>query len=282
MKRAVVLWASGLDDFGNELYERFSCFAPKEFQEYLRNKGSRQLVFAPDAPELKQAIAFCQQTGHSFKLYNHVHYSKKELEIHPWFDMMLSDPQEVQYKSTRTYGTRYEGSCPHCKFGGRRVGTLLVNRTLLGTREIGWLGNELFVSEGLKREIESSGLTGVRFADEIRDYQGREMLKRYVMQIETVLEPMSVATWIDRTYAVSGVHGCPHGKIYLHSDIQYEKEKMERAKDFNLSCEYFNNDRKRRLIVSGKVVRLLKKHKIRNYCSPVTVLDGNPYVIIIT
>ena len=80
MKRAVVLWASGLDDFGNELYERFSCFAPKEFQEYLKNTGSRQLVFAPDAPELKQAIAFCQQTGHDFKLYNHVHYSKKELE----------------------------------------------------------------------------------------------------------------------------------------------------------------------------------------------------------
>lgn len=130
---------------------------------------------------------------------------------------------------------------------------------------------DIYVSEKLRDIIESNGLTGVSFDREVKDYKGREMPKYYVMTVHNVLPPMSDTTWLWQEY--NGPQ-CGHNTLYLRSDVQYEREKLEDVNDFNLTAEYVDNFKLRELIVTAKVRHLFLQHKVYSGFYPVAFSNG--------
>ena len=93
------------------------------------------------------------------------------------------------------------------------------------------------------------------------------------MDIKNVLPPMASSTWlIHDEYSHRWYEDCGHQVVYLRSDVQYEKEKLEGALDFNLSAEHVDNYRLQEIIVSAKVRKLFKQHKVHAGFFPVAIL----------
>ena len=190
--------------------------------------------------------------------------------------MNIHAPFELEGVTNEDYGTHYEGGCanPHCRIGKKLVGNVLVDRKLLKNREIGLLMPGVFVSEKLKFLINENGLTGVTFDHEIKDYKRRQEAKCYLLDIKHILPPMATSTWLIIENRNTLINTCGHHNPYLRSDIQYEREKLTNAQDFNLSCEYLYGLLKyQEVIVSAKVRRVFMKNKIHAGFNPVMVLD---------
>jgi hypothetical protein len=66
---------------------------------------------------------------------------------------------------------------------------------------------------------------------------------------------------------------CGFDKIYLRQPLEYEKEKLNGALDFNFTYEYFNNDKARVLVVSSKVKKICRENKIFAVFKPILLLD---------
>ena len=202
-----------------------------------------------------------------------VYYTKKELETVEFFELSLSTPLEREGTTPADYGTQYIGGCPHCGLGQHLAGEVLIDRKFIIKHQIGRLYPEIFVSKEIKTLIQESGFTGVSFPYEVRDFKGRAMPEYYVMTIESTLPSMSLSAWIFPTdYPHQRYEKCGHQIKYHKSDSQYEREKLKNAKDFNLSCEYLNNFRMQKIIVSARVRKFFKEHKISVGYVPVTLL----------
>lgn len=201
-----------------------------------------------------------------------IHFTKSEIENCEYFTMNIMAPLELEGTDAADYGTQYEGGCSICGLGKKLVGDALINRKFMKKWDIGTVCPDIYVSEKLKDIICSNGLTGVSFDHELRDWKGREMPKFYVMDVGNVLPPMSKSVWLRLEYEYPQYKECGHQIIYLRSDVEYEKEKLDGVNDFNLSAEYVNNYRLQEIIVSAKVRNLFKKHKVCAGFFPVAIL----------
>ena len=272
MKRVTSICIIGSEKICRELlYEPNKDKIPKEFSKYKYNGGQLNLPLEPDSPELKQAIQIAQENNLHPRLFSKVQYTKKEIGEIPFFQMYIPDPLELEGTDASDYGTQYVGGCSTCSLGGRPVGDVLVDRKFVKKYKIGNVRPDIYVSEELKKIIEDNNLTGVGFIGEMKDYKGREMPKYHIMRIGSILPPMSDSTWLNYTGGAS-YKECGHNVVYLQSDVQYEKEKIENAKDFNLSTEYINNFRLQETIVSARVRKIFKEHKIYSFFFPVAIL----------
>lgn len=270
MKRTTILVVIGTNDPGwDELREEFKPYTMKEFKEYL-NWGGLQLPFVPDSPELLEACKRAEALGEKPALFSQVRYTKKELDNLPFFCLMPHAPLELEGTNAEFYGTKYQGGCPCCGRGKKPVGNVLVDRKFLRKCPFGELnGEEYFVHRNVKEIIELNNLTGIRFGSKLKDYKGREMDDFYLIDIHSVLPPMSPSSWFkERPQELE----CGHNILYVRSDYQYETEKMVNALDFNLTSEYINNNSARQLIVSAKVRRVFKENNIRMRFDPVTLI----------
>ena len=148
-----------------------------------------------------------------------------------------------------------------------------MDRKFIRKHCMGRLRPEIFVSRELKDLIEENRFTGVSFPQKIMDFKGRDIPEYYIMDITHTLPPMSDSSWLWQTkYPYRGYEVCGHQILYLRSDMQYEKEKLENACDFNLSCEYINNFREQKIIVSSRVRKIFKENKIKVNYFPVALL----------
>ena len=229
MVRVITIWI--LNNFRNQdvlcdLYNRFKNDIPKEFAkacEYAGGCNNLQLALKADSPEFHQAIEIIKIKNLRYELFSEVFYTKGEIENSPYFELyIMKDVLELEGTYLTHYGTKYDGRCEQCDFGGTLTGDALIDRKFMRKAQIGIAAPEYFICEELKNAIEGSGLTGLKFEHEIKDYKGRDMPKYYVMSFQNVLPPLSGSTWIEPS-----VHICGHATTYLKSDLQYEKEKLE-------------------------------------------------------
>lgn len=274
MKRATVISKGEGNSIGaetrsfeQELYKRFEDKIPKEFKKYARIEYILQLPLYADSEELSEALSMAEENNYNVKLFSHVYYTKAELEKCDFFQLsLMAAPLELEGTDAATYGTQYEGGCLICGNGIKRIGDILVDRKFVNKvkADIGTLKPDPYVSEKLRDIIISNGFTGVSFEDEVKDYKGREMPRKlYAMNVHNVLPPLSDTTWL-----VPSAFPCKKcgddSTLYLRSDLQYEREKLDGANDFNLTCEYIDNWHEQYLVVSARVRKVFKENKM--YC----------------
>ena len=271
MNRATIFCCGGNDSFRRAIYERFKSSIPKGFTSYQYSEGQLNLPFEPDSAALFDAILIAQDSNARVDLFSRVHYTKKELDSMPFFQMCIAVPLELEGVHANYFGTQYEGRCPNCDFGGTPIGNILVDRKFVKKCKIGWLYPNIIVSREVRDLIESNELTGVSFGERVLDYKGREIPELYVMNVHHVLPPMSESTWLVKS-GVSRYQKCGHDVVYLRSDIQYEKEKLDGALDFNLTAEFVDNYRSPELVVSAKAKKVFRDHKIFSFFQPITLL----------
>lgn len=271
MNRATIFCCGGNNSFRKAIYEQFKSSIPKGFTSYQYSEGQLNLPFEPDSAALFDAIQIAQDSNVRVDLFSRVHYTKKELDSMPFFQMYIAVPLELEGVHADYFGTQYEGRCPNCDFGGTPIGNILVDRKFVKKCKIGWLYPNIIVSREVRDLIESNGLTGVSFGERVLDYKGREIPELYVMNVHHVLPPMSESTWLVKS-GVSRYQKCGHDVVYLRSDIQYEKEKLDGALDFNLTSEFVDNYRSQELVVSAKAKKVFRDHKIFSFFQPITLL----------
>lgn len=270
MKRATIVTISGAKQERKLLIDQFEKCIPKEFKKYyLPDRLFGQFPFLTDSPELHEVLALADRMGWEYTLFSEVYYTKKELDHMPFFRLCLPYPLELEGTRVDDYGTVHEGKCPYCNRGGTLVGDVLIDRKFMRKYKMAILIPEFSVTEELKNAIEESGLTGVSFDHEVKDYKGREMPKHYVMTIHSVLPPMSDSAWL-----------CPYGHpdkndhdiLYLQSEIQYEQSKLADAKDFNITAEFISNYKIPEIVISAKAKQFLKDQHVYAWYLPVTIL----------
>lgn len=267
MKRATILCPRVNGTLGAMMYQQFKDCAPKEFLRDVDPRGF-QLVFEPDSPQLQEAIDVLNKNHESYVLFSDTSYTKRELADVPFFWLEGTYPLELEGTSVKDYGTQYQNVCPECGFGGTPVGDILVDRKFVKRIKFAHLIPELVVSPEVKAIIEDNNLTGITFSSMVKDFKGREIPPLYVAHIHSILPPLSKSAWLKYND-----YSCGHGILYLYSDLQYEKNKLGHAKDFNFTYEHLNNYRVRDVVVSAKVRNLFNSCGVRLRFKPVTVLD---------
>lgn len=229
-----------------------------------------QIPFYENSPLLQLAIKMSKDAGYQPKMYTHVEYTKKELESVEFFKMIPSVPLELEGTVPADYGTIYKGGCPVCQLGAVPDGDILVAGKFFKNKQICFIPPDIVVSGAVRDHLLQSDLTGFHFGNRVRDYKNRPMGEFVRWEIDSILPPMSRTAWLHpyefREYE------CEHNIIYQHSEPQYEKEKMENAKDINLSCEYLDNFRMQNLIISRKAKEFFKSIGVRAHYEPVTLL----------
>lgn len=271
MKRVTALCILGQDTLCWELYERFKDKIPKECQKVGQYRGGQlNLWLLPDSPELKEAIAFAEEHNMNPRYFCKTFFTAKETREAPYFHIKsLPIPFELEGTDPSDYGTKYAGGCPVCGLGKKAVDDIFVNSRFVKKYQMGILSPEYFVSDRMRLLLEDSGLTGFHIGQQIKDYKGREMPPYYVLEIDSVLPPLSAATWIESAVLQS----CGHPwTLYNRSDLQYEKEKLDNAKDFNCTQESLNNFHMHDLIISAKAREFFKENRIDARFVPLTIL----------
>lgn len=271
MKRVTALCILGQNDLCWKLYKQFKDKVPKECQKIGHYKGGQlNLWLMPDSPELKEAIAFAEEHNMNPRYFSEAFFTPKETREAPFFHMeYVPYPLELEGTDLSDYGTQYAGGCPICGLGKKTVGDVYVDRKFMKKYQMGNLSREYFVSERVRDLLENSGLTGFHIGQQIKDYKGREMPPYYILEIDNVLPPLSQSTWIEP----AGLEPCGHPwTLYNRSDLQYEKEKLANAMDFNCTQEELNNYHTREIIVSAKARAFFKENKIYARFVPLTIL----------
>ena len=65
-----------------------------------------------------------------------------------------------------------------------------------------------------------------------------------------------------------------HCRLYMYGEIFYHRRDIHDMKDFNITCEYINNDETYQLIVSNRVRKMLIENKVRVYhYTPIVIID---------
>ena len=270
MKRVTKVCIVGGSKLCQELiFEPFKKYIPKEFSKYQYNGGQLNLPLEPDSPELEQVMQIANAYSLNPRLFSDVHYTKKEIDNCQYFQLyIMKHVLELEGTYLTHYGTKYDDRCEQCGFGGTLTGDALIDRKFMRKAVLGLATPEYFVCEDLKNAIEDSGLTGLKFEHEIKDYKGRDMPKYYVMSFQNVLPPLSESTWLN----VYSTEECGHSIIYLQSDLQYEKEKLADAMDFNITAERVNNDKMPEIVISAKARKFLQANRIFCRYIPVALL----------
>jgi len=274
MIRKIAITIMARQEILYKIYEQTKnqIYPPLQKECTYEGQGNLKLILDEDSPAYADVLRICEANGLEPYISQWVHYSPKEISQVSFFQMSVATPLEREGTTSSYYGTRHEGGCPSCGLGKKPTGDVLVDRKFLKGKQIGCLYPELFVSEDVKTLIERQGFTGVSFSGMVRDYKDREMSGYYVMHVHHILPPMSDSTWLYPAKHVSLKQQCEHHIVYLRSDIQYEKEHLHDACDFNLTREYLDNFRMQKIVVSRRVRECFQKAKIRVGYFPIVLI----------
>lgn len=253
-----------------EVYERYKDKIPKECRKVSQYvDGNLSLRLLPDSEELKEAIAYMQDLGLHPRFFSETFFTAKERREAPYFTAYLPAPYELQYTALEKYGTKFYGGCPVCGLGRKVSGNVLINKSHIKKYKMCWVDPVYLVSEQIRVLLEESGLTGFRIGPEVKDYRGREMPAFYVLEIESVLPPLSSSTWFETSH----INPCLHPRtLYLRSDLRYEREKLENAKDINCTQEELNNYNTRQMVLSARARDFFRQNRIFANFAPLTIL----------
>lgn len=256
------------------IYEQVKKDIPKSLAKKYpyRDFGALILPLEQNSQSYKTVMSICEEHQLHPSVFQTIDYTKTELERFEYYQMDIPTPLELEGTSASDYGTKYTDMCPLCGLGGKLSGDILVDCKLIKNRKIGTLFPDIFVSEDMKNLIAEHGFTGISFDHEVKDFKGRQAPRLFAMEIHSILPEMSPSTWIISDTSSSRYHKCGHQVAYLRSDIQYEREKLKNATDFNLSAEYLDNYRMRKIIVSARVRKALIHAKCSAHFTPVTIL----------
>lgn len=230
-----------------------------------------------DTKECDYVLDYAEKHAISYRLIKRMEFTKKEIRKARYFHLyMLSNVLELEGTDTKDYGTAYKGGCELCGLGSEPVADVLVDRKFMRNKKIGQVTPEYFVSGEVRKFIEESGFTGVEFRHRITDYKGRDMDKFFTLDAANVLPAVSSPTLIRRDECDVRFTRCEHKVLFLDSNLYYDKDAFKNAKDFNLTNEYFNNDRMRQLVVSAKVKKAMSKKRLNVHFSPI-LINGENY-----
>lgn len=264
----VVIWSREKETL-RFLYDHYAEKVHSAFKKYFRiTLCYVQIPLIDGSPELEELLTQCNEIGWDTRLFSHVHYTPKELKQCEFFEIVPPHPTELDGVNLKSFGNIYEEACPGCGVGGKLHGDVLVDRKYPRKYKMGIIQPELYMSGEVKTLVEENGLTGLFFNRKMVDYKGREISDFYVPDFSSVLPPMNESTWLNPQTP----RECGHRIIYLDSDIQYEREKLSEAKDFNLTQEYLNNWMMRHVIVSARAKKVLQQNKITCHYIPVLLI----------
>ena len=255
-----------------KIYANYQTYIPKAFEDYADFNGRLVIPLVYDTPEYRELIDWIKQRKAHLRVFLDVHYTKSELNKVGFFRLAPSYPLELEGKFSRDYGTKHRDQCNKdyfCLMCGELIGDVFVDRKFMKKKKFGCLVPDLFASEELKEAIEEAGLTGIEFGGLVKDYKGREMKEKYyVVNITSILPPLSDKTWINNNNAIQK---CGHVIHYLESPLMYEREKLAQAKDFNLTCEHLNNWFTQEVVASARAKKALSQFRLM-FREPVILL----------
>ncbi len=301
MKRTARLWISWADRFGQppktieqltrdkqrvkEILVRAGC-------EHLFNEErGLELEVEVDSEQFGILIQELQRDPHLVPpggLYIWQSHSRPALES---AELLIWGPTnqmiEDDYYDLRVDG--YQGGprssnsrCLSCGTRLEQTRDLIVNkRSMRGKDTSLTYGYQVIVSDQMARLWQEHGLTGIelRPVQHYRKaYQGEPAL--YQLVVTNTLPPMATPPTefeglrhCDVCGRTSGYLKHTHlwGKIEYREDTEayYPRRVVETSKDFNLTAEYFGELRVAHpmIIVTQRVYRLLRKHKIKHWAA---------------
>lgn len=274
MEQIVNIVAIGKKEICQQIYDRFKEHVPnKELEKLYKFQGGLLTVTLKESsPQIEEAVEVMKENGLDPALFADVYCTKRELDNDVKFFVMTPNyPTELEGTGEDDYGTEFVGGCPSCGVGSKAKKDILVDRKLMKKCTFGCLVPDYVVSKEVKEIIEANGLTGITFEKRVKDYKGRDMDDFYAVNFENILPQMSEKTWwlIQKNQQCKT---CGYCLTYIRSNPRYEENNLITAKDFNLTQEYYNNDKAREIIVSAKVRKVFKENKIRVGFKPVTLL----------
>lgn len=207
-------------------------------------------------------------------------YTKKELEEAKLFQMVLPFPYEMDGEIPN-YGTTYEESCSDCNVGLIQTSDLIVNVKKFSKYDIATLMPEILISERVRLLLEENEITGYTLRP-VTDFKRRTDTLLYQLVITNTLPEMSSQIRTEVSYFRGNKKFKPYpckicgrnGKI-RRSEAIYEKAKLTKVSDFNLSDEYFgiNMYCVQDIIVTQKLRKVFKENKIsRIIFDPVSII----------
>lgn len=271
--RIVHVNASG--ELRKNIYEKVQHSIPVELKkEYsYSEKGYFEIPLFEDSKEYQYVVDLAKKMNLTCEISEKTIYTPKEEENCEYFYMWLSEPMELEAVHLEDYNTKFIRNCSKCEAGRQLLGDALVDRKLIKNKPILQLTDSLItVSKSVKWLVEENGLTGFNFEHLLKDYKGREMDEYFCVepQNDNILPPMHENTWFREWREKE----CEHKQYWVISNVKYARKSLQNAKDFNFSYEFsYGLNPNRFLIVSGKLRKVFKEHKIRVGFQPVNTID---------
>lgn len=222
-------------------------------------------------------------------------YSRQDLESAELLVWSLTNQAiEDDYDDLHVNG--YQGGprssfrrCLTCGTKLEQTRDLKVNKRLMRDKDISLTyANQVILSEWIRRLLQEHDLTGfeLRSVQHYRKlYQGEPTL--YQLVVTNTLQPMAVPPTEFEQFHSCDVCGrtsrfLKHtqwwGKIQYREEtnVYYPRTVSKALKDFNYTAEYFGElrDAHRYVIISQRVYRLLREHKVKNWMAiPVYLVE---------
>ena len=224
------------------------------------------LAFPDGSFELQEAINRANELNIAVRFFHKTLYTRKELEVVPFFEVRCSAPMEYEGTKPVDYGTIYTHGCPICGRGNLPQEDILVDRKFFKKGHFLSLAPDYAVSETVRALIEQNAFTGVQFIHKICDYKGREMRPLWALTVNHMLPPLgdNVMREYGRQFK------CGHQILYIRSELQYPKEIINSLSDFNFTQEYIGNFQEQQLVISARVRKVFLENKIRMRYEPVS------------
>jgi len=252
-----------------KLDEIFKSYIPKKYMIYYTPKW--MYPFEEDSPHIQELLDFADKHMIPCNLLSKIYFTKTEIDKMLFFEMRLPDPLELEGAVPADFGTKYKDRCENCGFWTESADEMLIDRKFMKKWKMASSGGHFFLSESVRNIFETNELTGIRYIGDVKDYKGREMESFKLFESTNILPSFSEK--MNLTFYGHPCKKCGFDRIYLRQPLEYEKEKLNGAMDFNFTCEYFNNDNARVLVVSSKVKQICKENKIFARFEPILLFD---------
>ena len=228
-----------------------------------------------DAPEYPYILNWLHEHNVRYDFNEHRTYSKKEIDNAKLYDVVLADPWEKDGLGEVNFNTEYDltKACPRCGVGKRLTGDMFAQVSKMKKCDIVFLRPSIIVSPKVKRIILENGLTGCSFSP-VRDWETQKNTEYDRLITSNEMPALNSKA---RIIHVSGCFCelCQSSGQILESEVVYNREDLEKVKDFNLSKEYFGLGKPmQNLIISKRVRDIFRREKIRViYYEPVRIME---------
>lgn len=272
MRRRTLIEIYNEEDRG--VLEKLQTYFSRKGMNTNYNGGPLEIRLYADTPEFELLIAELEKRGLKYDRVEVREYTKKDLEQSELFQMILAFPYESDGEIPN-YGTTYERSCPDCDIGLIQTSDLIVNAKRFSKYDIATLEPEILINEKLRILLEENQITGYDLRTAI-DFKSRTDLLLHQLVITNVLPEMSEYIRVDRAdQPRSMCKTCGRNGIIRRSEAIYEREKLAKVCDLNVSKEFFgiNMYCVQDIIVTQKLYKLFKENRIKRMAfDPVSII----------